>query len=325
MKYLLLILQLSLFATDFDCIVIGSSPFSLFEALYQSHSGKKVLILEEAAVCGGAWQSIHVCGIPHVDLGCHYIGSDMQLKAFLETYAGCKIVSMDHPMAPFDESEPNGWYFSGGCFELIDHLLQLIHTTDIVLYTNCKAEVVSIGSVVIVQTQHRSFSGKKLIVTPMSCIQWEQSPKEFKKSKFYHVYLLIQDPTPFRFTYREGSIHGVSRIMNQTPFLGLAGTGSQLISIQTYKEPVEARIYLDALKGQNLLSPEAYLLKAESHVYETGVLNHSEDREIIEVLQTGQFTDLSAYIPKWELALDKTRSFVVLFSFLVRYCMPIPA
>jgi len=298
----LLFLQICLCAADFDCIVIGSSPFSLFEALYQSHSGKKVLILEESSVCGGAWQSIQVCGVPHVDLGCHYIGEDVRLKAFLETYAGCKIVP--------DGSEGNGWYFSGGCFELIDHLLQLIAATDIVLYTNCKAETVSIDSIATVHTKHQVFSAKKLIVTPMSCFQWGQNAQEFKKSKFYHVYLLIQDPTPFRFTYREGLIKGVSRIMNQTSFIGLAGTGRQLISIQTHKEPVEAQRYVDALKDQNLLSPEAYLLQAESSVYETGVLNYSGEQEIIEVLQTGQFTDLSAYIAKWEQALDKTKDFV---------------
>src|SRR5579872_1782734 len=132
-----LLVHVSLFAVDFDVVVVGTSPFSLFEALYQSHSGKKVLILEQEAECGGAWKSIHICGIPNVDLGCHMIGNNMALKAFLEEYAGCTFVSHDNPQEPFSSGKSElGYYFSKGCYELIDHLLRQIRATDIVLLTN---------------------------------------------------------------------------------------------------------------------------------------------------------------------------------------------
>ncbi len=61
--------------TDFDYIVVGSSPFSLFEAIYKRCLGNRVLVVEQGAECGGAWKSITICGVPHVDLGCHEFGA----------------------------------------------------------------------------------------------------------------------------------------------------------------------------------------------------------------------------------------------------------
>ena len=62
------------------------------------------------------------------------------------------------------------------------------------------------------------------------------------------------------------------------------------------------------LKGKNLVAPDAYLLRSEPYIYETGSLNQNliaqiGGEEIIEVLQTGSFDDLSQYISKWEQVL----------------------
>ncbi len=310
MRFILfLFLQVCLFATDFDCVIVGTSPFSLFEALYQFHSGKRVLILEEAPSCGGAWKTIDICGIPHADLGCHQIGHDMQLKAFLEEYAGCKIVSMDHPLLPFDPAKsPNGWYFSQGCFELIDHLLKLVATTDIVLLTNRKVETVSVDpmqKIATVVTKERAFTTSQLIVTPMSCIS-----NPYGKLKYCHLYLLIQDPTPPRFSYHYGVGSGVSRLMNLTHFVGLSNTGRQLIVVQVHSDQYLAngQMILDALKSQKLVDPSAYILKAEPYVYESGSFYQSSIAQmgaqgIIEMLQTGHIQNLSNYISKWQKAL----------------------
>jgi len=314
--FFLLFIQLCLFSADFDCVIVGTSPFSLFEALYQSHSGKKVLVLEEAPVCGGAWRAIEVCGVPHADLGCHQIGHDANLKAFLEEYAGCKIVSMDNPLVPFEAAKsPNGWYFSRGCFELIDHLLQLIDATDIILYTNSKVENVTIDTtqkVATVYTNEQKFTTEKLIVTPMSCLTLSptQSPQSYSKSKYYHLYLLIQDPTPPRFSYQGGSVAGVSRIMNLTHFVGLRETGRQLIVIQTHSEQNlnNGQTILDALKTQKLVDPTAYILKTEPYIYQAGsfhqgLISQMGAQGIVEILQTGHFQSLATYIPKWKKVL----------------------
>lgn len=317
MRYIFLILlQLSLFAADFDCVVVGSSPFSLFEALYQCHSGKRVLILEEASRCGGAWKGIDVCGIMNADLGCHQIGHDVQLKAFLEEYAGCKIVSMDNPLISFESSKgPNGWYFSKGCYELIDHLLQLIAATNIVLLTEHRVENVivdNVSKIATIQTQNKNFTTEKLIVTPMSCLTLNPSnyPQHYGKSKYFHLYLLIQDPTPPRFSYQAGVASGVSRMMNLTHFVSLAGTGRQLIVVQTHGEQnlANGQAFLDALKSNKLVDQGAYILKSEPYIYEAGsfhqgLITQMGAQGIIEVLQTGHFQSLNTYIPKWKQVL----------------------
>ncbi len=309
---LLFFIQVFLFASDFDCIVIGSSPFSLFEALYQKNLGKNVLILEEASECGGAWKSIDICGIRHVDMGCHQIGSDKVLKAFLEEYAGCKIVSMDHPHLPFDETHnSNGWYFSKGCHELIENLLQLINALRIPVHTNERAENITIDSTTqeaVVQTSGQLYRTKKIIATPMSSFQLSATshPQNRGKTKHYHLYMLIQDPTPFRFTYKGGITSGMSRMMNLTYFANLTGTGRQLIVVQTYNDQYfnQAEKFLDALKMKNLIDQGAYLLEIQTYIYESSFFHQrSLSQDIIEILQTGHIQNLAHYVPKWKQAL----------------------
>ena len=87
------------------------------EALYQAHTGKRVLILEQSGECGGAWKSISVCGIAHADLGCHQISTDPHLKQFMQDYMGCNMVSLDDPLGTLNKGAPNGFYPSQGCHE----------------------------------------------------------------------------------------------------------------------------------------------------------------------------------------------------------------
>lgn len=314
---LLLILQVCLFAADFDCVVVGSSPFSLFEALYQSQSGKKVLILEEAAECGGAWKTITACGIPRADLGCHQIGHDLQLKTFLEEYAGCKLVSLDNPLQPFEAGKgANGYYFSQGCFELIDHLLYLISKTDIVLLTNTRVENFSLDmaqSRATVYTKERSYTTDRLVLTQFSSLYINNianQPQNWGKSKHFHLYLLLQDPTPPRFSYCNSPGNGISRLMNLTYFVGIAETGRQLIVIQTHSEQnlKNSAQYIDLLKAQGLVDSSAYLLKEEPVIYEAGgfqqgLIAQMGAGHFIEVLQTGHFQSLSNYISRWKQTL----------------------
>src|SRR3990167_7835157 len=91
----LFFLPFLLFAMDYDCILIGSSPFTLIESLYQYHLGKTVLILEQASECGGAWKSIEVFDIPNVDMGCHELKNAPEVKAFLKDYFGCTFTQID--------------------------------------------------------------------------------------------------------------------------------------------------------------------------------------------------------------------------------------
>lgn len=323
MKFLLLFLSASLFAVDFDVVVVGTSPFSLFEALYQSHLGKKVLILEAAAECGGAWKSIPVCGMPHADLGCHRIGHNADLRAFLEEYAGCKIVPQESPLLPLHEDDPPNYYFSGGCYELIEHLLKMVQETDIKLLTNTKLESVFIDpfqKMAIARTKEQNYATHKLIVTPMSCFSIGQmSPEQDGgRSKYCHLYLLIQDPAPPRFSYRQGIGAEDSRVMNLTHFAGLTDTGQHLVVFQVHSEDAFAKgqELLDALKENHLISAEAYLLKSDPYVYEVGGLSQQQiqqahAQDLFEVLQTDHFEKLLQYIPKWKQVLKPYRELIM--------------
>src|SRR5690348_16680264 len=159
-------------AVDFDVVVVGTSPISLLEALYHHHLGRHVLILEESSLCGGAWKSINICGIPHVDLGCHTLGQDKQILQFLEEYVGCTMVSMDNPHQPFEIGKcPNGYYPATGCYEIIHNLLRLIEATDIVLLLDTPLESVFIDgteSLAIIKIRDMQLTTSKVVITPYS-------------------------------------------------------------------------------------------------------------------------------------------------------------
>lgn len=303
-------------AADFDCILIGTSPFSLFEALYQYHSGKTVLILEEAPLCGGAWKGIDICGLSHVDLGCHHIGDDVELKNFLEMYTDCRIVSMDHPFSPFDpKNSSNGWYFSKGCYELIDSLLRQIRETGITLLTETKAEEILIDpaqKIATVFTPKGPFTSHKVIVTPMSHLSIHPSLLPPYKSRYPHLYMLIEDPKEPQFTYQKQRISGLTRMMNLTHFAGLTQSGKQLIVVQSQSEKnlSNPQEILGLLKTHHLIDELAHLICAELFIYEAGTFHQNLIREhngetLIELLQTGHLKNLAKYIPKWKVYLKR--------------------
>ena len=306
--FLFFLLSRLLYAVDYDCAFIGTSPIPLLEAIYQSYLGKKVIIFEQAAECGGAWKSIEICGIPHVDMGCHdATWSDPSLSEFFENYIGCKIVSFHSSTQP--SSGP--YWFSRGCYELIGNLCKMVAKTSIELRMNCRvlATVVE-NDAVVLSTQQETFSAKKIYVTPLSEFSINQQPVSQSKSKYYHLYLLISDPTPPKFTSKYLG-NGVSRMMNLTHSAELSETGRQLLVLQTYSEQefYQGQRFIDLLKMMNLIGPSAYLLRAEAYVYEASygcAKVHSlcpEYRSFFEVLNTGSLGGMSSYVKKWKEVL----------------------
>ncbi|MBY0528822.1 MAG: hypothetical protein K2P51_01380 [Rhabdochlamydiaceae bacterium] len=309
-------------ALDFDVVVVGTSPISLLEALYQHHTGKKVLILEAASECGGAWKSISVCGVKHADLGCHQLGSDTRMIRFLKETVGCEIIAMDHPDKPPIPSNlgVNGFYFVNGCYEMIRNIEKMIRQTDMVLLLNHPLESVYIDPLepqAIVSTRGLRYSTRKVIVTPCSEIKLENHPtlpldrQTTSKGKYYHLYMLIQDATAPRFSYLTGRGEGVSRMMNLTHFVDLDNSGNQLIVLQLHGERYfnDAHKYMDHLKKQQLIEETATLIQAESHIYEQPYYNQSlvtqmpNGLQVFELLQTGAIASMGSYISKWEQAI----------------------
>jgi hypothetical protein len=303
--------------TDFDCVVVGTSPISMLEALYQAHTGKKVLILEEAKECGGAWKSISICGVEHADLGCHQIGNDVKIEKFLEDYIGCKLVSLDNALMPYASSKTNrGFYPSFGCFELINNLQKLLAKTNATLLLSHKLESLYIDTdrkFVEVQTGGRRLTTSKVIITPCTYLKVENpahgAEKATGKAKYYHLYLLIDDATPQRFTYKEPFISGVSRASNLTTFSNLNGSGTQLIVLQMHDENnlKKGEHYLSELKKINLVSSACKIISSESYIYEQSHSNLQTIQQMspaaatfFEQLSTGHINSIANYMSKWK-------------------------
>ncbi len=302
--------------TDFDSVIVGSSPISLLEALYRSYSGERVCIIEESEKCGGAWKSISICGVPYADMGCHQIGSDQNVKKFLEEYIGCKMVALDYPEIEFGSSKQqgvNGFYPSKGCYELITNIMNLIRSTDIVLLTGYKLESIYVDeerNSIDIKTKDHLFSTSKIVVTPSTYLYIENHPSGRKPSsstiKYYHVYLLIDDPTPPRFIHKYSAGAGISRLMNLSYFSDLIGTGMQLVAVQTHNEHYlnHHNEFFEQIKKNNLIDPSATLVRGEGCVYEQSHLDTSLTRQykasLIEVLNTGHFLAMAGYVSKWK-------------------------
>ncbi len=294
----LLLCIFSLFGAGYDCIVIGTSPLLLFESLYQQALGKKVLILEEGCCCGGAWQSVNICGVLHADLGCHEIGSSKELKEFLETYGGCSFLELE---------SGHNFYFSRGCYELVHNLEQRIANSSIQLLKNHRVDRVVFDEtrqMAIVESGQEKFTGSKVYVPSYTYFPiGNEAPKELKKTKYYHLYLLIHDPTPSKFSYRAG-IAKAARMMNLTPFVDLKDTGEQLIIFQTWSQETPGQIFLDELKMQNLVDPAAYILKEEWCIYEQyPSTSFPLKSPYFEQIQTFDFRGISQHIMRWKTAL----------------------
>src|SRR5579871_1836034 len=166
MRWILFVLfGFNLFAADYDCAFVGTSPVPLFEALYRHHLGQRVLILEAAPECGGAWKSIDICGVEHADMGCHEISSFPDLNRFLEEYAGCHIIPCNA-----------NYYFSHGCFELVNNLVKRIRAAGIPLLTDCRVESVRIdlaNKECLLRTQKGLFTASRIVVTSGSSFDIE--------------------------------------------------------------------------------------------------------------------------------------------------------
>jgi len=303
--------------TDFDDIVVGSSPFSLFEAIYKRCLGRRVLVVEQGAECGGAWKSITICGVPHVDLGCHEFGRNHLLVQFLEEYAGCNIVDTTPAL---NKPVPHGeFYPSEGCYELTRNLQLLMDHFGVVLLLNSKLESVFIDTtreIAEVKINDMRFTTLKLIVTNNSEINIENPGVQshpHRPHTYYHVGMLIEDPTPPRFTYRNIHGGGASRSTNYTCYSKqLQGTGKQLITVQVHGEQnlANAPNFLEELRKQGLIDANAKLLQTENYIYKQVAFNQSalpklghQAQAIFEIINTSHITNLANSIDKWKTAM----------------------
>jgi hypothetical protein len=309
-RFFLLLWCIALQAIDFDYVVVGTSPISIFEALYKRGEGYRVLVVEQERVCGGAWKSLSVCGVPHVDLGCHEFGKDVKVKKFLEVYAGCKMVST---------LESGEFYPAGGCFELISNLETLIQQSGVVLWLGHKLESVFLDTalgIAEVMISGMRYTTRKLLLSTNSDIQLENPQSHGMHSPrvqlYPHLYLLLETESPPQFNYRNLGINGLSRAMNLTPFAGLTGSGKQLIALQVYNEECldMGDHYLEELKKEGLVGRDAQVVCQESHTYKQVMFNRNlfhplgeSANQVVEFIDTGHINHISSHIDRWKRVL----------------------
>ncbi len=301
--------------TDFDVVIVGSSPIPLIEAVYQLECGKKVLILEKNERCGGAWKSIDICGIANADLGCHTIGNDARISSFLKDYIGCRMFCLEEPFTENGRCN-KGIYFSKGCHELISCLEKIIqsHENGILLHQELQSVFFDVErGCVYLTVENDRYTSAKLIITAASCFYVENPtfshPSNPHVQLFPHLYLLVEDAGPVKFSYLNGITTGMSRAMNLTPFVDLPKEGMQLIAIQMHKQTdynAEANFF-EAFKSKKLISPDAKIVCSETYLYQTSTINTAALQKVggplLEVLQTSAFTNMSQYIDKWKMRM----------------------
>lgn len=313
---------LSAVQTDFDVAVVGTSPTSMLEAIYHIARNERVLVLEADERCGGAWKSVDICGVYHADLGCHLIGADQRLREFFEKYFGCKFVCLEHPHQEVNNSHvrcTNGFYFSGGCHELISRLEAAIISDRNALLLNKKLQSIFIDSAreyVELNLGDVRYTTGKLILTPASNFRVDNpsfSNVNATQHPYYHLYMLVEDQTPSRFTYLNGIASGISRSMNLTPFLQMPRSDLQLIVLQTHgkKELVDAQKFLEEFKAKGYLAKDARIITVESYIYNQTFMNVNSVQKLggslIEVLDSSSFGGLAKYLDKWKGAMKPIR------------------
>jgi hypothetical protein len=153
----------------------------------------------------------------------------------------------------------------------------------------------------------------KIVITNGAEIHFEnpeyQLPSPPSKTKYPHLYLLISDPSPSRFTYSAFTVEGALRAMNVTCYVGLEGTGMQLIAIQVLQEKYlhSSDKFLSELKKLNLVAADAKIIQTDQYIYEQVVCPANrvgiKNSPFFEYISTGHIGKIKSYFPKWKKAM----------------------
>jgi hypothetical protein len=73
--------------TVFDCVIIGSGPICMMEALFGKRSGQSVLMIEKEDILGGVWGSRTLFEIDDIEQFCHILTLNTQGYRALEHFS----------------------------------------------------------------------------------------------------------------------------------------------------------------------------------------------------------------------------------------------
>ena len=82
---------------DYDSIVVGASPTSLFEAAAMAEAGKRVLVVDRSDKVGGAWSTLSFEDLGTVECGTHYLVDLPNVYPFMEELPGLVLTPLEPP------------------------------------------------------------------------------------------------------------------------------------------------------------------------------------------------------------------------------------
>ena len=188
----------------YDCILIGSGPVNLIEAMFLSKQGKKVLVLEQSEYIGGAWGKVPLRkGLPDFQLGCHIWDVEPRAFKFLSEFLDMKLLRMKpQPEFVFKGVKlPYDWknllfyirgklspksgkesvslnkariipakyiYPEGGSLQFIDRLLDKVKDFGIEIKTGIKINKLEIADFTKAISESEVFDTKEIVITSVS-------------------------------------------------------------------------------------------------------------------------------------------------------------
>jgi hypothetical protein len=97
--------------------------------------------------------------------------------------------------------------------------------------------------------------------------------------------------------------------MNITPFVGLEGSGQQLIAFQVHNDKCLnlADRYLEELKNQGLVDPKARIVCQQTYTYRQVIFNRNmlhplgeAANKVFEFIDTGSINHIAQHIDRWK-------------------------
>ena len=76
----------------YDIVFVGTGIICVLEAVYQSLSGKSVLMIDQKSKIGGAWASLSIFGVHNVENAVHYFLPDSNAFEFLRNILNLEII-----------------------------------------------------------------------------------------------------------------------------------------------------------------------------------------------------------------------------------------
>jgi hypothetical protein len=187
--------------TNYDYVLLGSSPLVLFEAIFLKKQKKKVILIEQNPFVGGAWHSINLKNFINVENAIHYFLHYNIDSNFLEKNLKLNVVKVLNKKIIKNKkqypSTKKSFYFKYGLVEIekISKILIKKYNIRIVKNTNIeKIKIIKKKKIIEIKAKNKKnhklsiFHSKKILITSGSKIK--NIYKDNERVKIYNIKLL---------------------------------------------------------------------------------------------------------------------------------------